>query len=199
MYSGSGRLFILNLRFLEKHSWSLPEIVRRPRSCSWCRRCRRCPPPQRRDHSKGPWCGATLISPVQDLSVAMKLCTPAIAWHNRERVASVDFQPRQWPEPEESGVKRVRVASGGDDHHVVVSKMSPTLLLLDFVDPGVSLWRRSGRWGRTRRARPCSGRCATSAGTRTRSTPSGGPQTGRSWPRRTQVREGCFLRCPTGD
>ncbi len=50
----------------------------------------------------------------------MKLCTPAIAWHNRERVSSVDFQPRPWPVPPAGQPDLIRVASGGDDHHVVI-------------------------------------------------------------------------------
>jgi len=44
----------------------------------------------------------------------MKAYTPAISWHNRERVASADFQPVPYPGGE------ARLATGGDDKHVVV-------------------------------------------------------------------------------
>jgi hypothetical protein len=45
----------------------------------------------------------------------MKVYTPLIAWHNRERVSSADFQPVPYPDGQS------RLATGGDDKHVVVS------------------------------------------------------------------------------
>ena len=45
----------------------------------------------------------------------MKVYTPLIAWHNRERVSSVDFQPVAYPKGQP------RLATAGDDKHVVVS------------------------------------------------------------------------------
>jgi len=50
----------------------------------------------------------------------MKVSTPGVAWHNRERVASVDFQPQAWPVLADK--EAVRLATGGDDKHVVVRK-----------------------------------------------------------------------------
>jgi len=60
----------------------------------------------------------------------MKVVTPAVAWHDRQRVAAIDFQPCPWPLPSEDMHKKVvegqrreksiRVATGGDDKHVVV-------------------------------------------------------------------------------
>eukprot|EP00095_Tigriopus_kingsejongensis_P003471 maker-scaffold13_size735724-snap-gene-6.28 protein:Tk03471 transcript:maker-scaffold13_size735724-snap-gene-6.28-mRNA-1 annotation:"GI20194" len=47
----------------------------------------------------------------------MKTLTPAMAWHNRDRVSSLDWQPR--PQPEDR-LERPRLATGGDDHHVVI-------------------------------------------------------------------------------
>lgn len=48
----------------------------------------------------------------------MHVLTPSISWHNRDRIASVDFQPVSWPPLG----NRLRLASAGDDHHVVVSR-----------------------------------------------------------------------------
>ena len=48
----------------------------------------------------------------------MKVQTPQIAWHNRDRVSSVSIQPCSHPKP----LKEFsRIATGGDDSHVVVS------------------------------------------------------------------------------
>ena len=58
----------------------------------------------------------------------MKVCTPLIAWHNRERVSSADFQPVPYPDGGS------RLATGGDDKHVVVSSFLITLnLVLVFI------------------------------------------------------------------
>ena len=47
----------------------------------------------------------------------MKVQTPQIAWHNRDRVSSVSIQPYSHPKP----LKEFsRIATGGDDTHVVV-------------------------------------------------------------------------------
>ena len=51
----------------------------------------------------------------QDDDIAMKVHTPLIAWHNRERVSSADFQPVAYPDG------KSRLATGGDDKHVIVS------------------------------------------------------------------------------
>ena len=45
----------------------------------------------------------------------MKVHTPLIAWHNRERVSSADFQPVPYPNGQ------CRLATAGDDKHVIVS------------------------------------------------------------------------------
>ena len=51
----------------------------------------------------------------------MKVSTPAISWHNRERISSVDFQPTCYPTPSKETSRCVsRLASGGDDKHVVI-------------------------------------------------------------------------------
>ena len=47
--------------------------------------------------------------------IKMKVYTPLIAWHNRDRVSSVDFQPVAYPKGQP------RLATAGDDKHVVVS------------------------------------------------------------------------------
>ena len=49
----------------------------------------------------------------------MKVQTPQIAWHNRDRVSSVSIQPFAYPTPLKEG--GTRIATGGDDTHVVVS------------------------------------------------------------------------------
>ena len=51
----------------------------------------------------------------------MKVQTPQIAWHNRDRVSSVSIQPFAYPTPTKEG--GTRIATGGDDTHVVVSDM----------------------------------------------------------------------------
>jgi len=48
----------------------------------------------------------------------MKVETPQIAWHNRDRVTSVSIQPKPYPNPTRSG--GCRIATGGDDSHVVI-------------------------------------------------------------------------------
>ena len=50
----------------------------------------------------------------------MKVQTPQIAWHNRDRVSSVSIQPFAYPTPLKEG--GTRIATGGDDTHVVVSE-----------------------------------------------------------------------------
>lgn len=49
----------------------------------------------------------------------MKVETPQIAWHNRDRVSSISIQPQPHPKPTKEG--GTRIATGGDDTHVVVS------------------------------------------------------------------------------
>ena len=49
----------------------------------------------------------------------MKVQTPQIAWHNRDRVSSVSIQPFAYPTPTKEG--GTRIATCGDDCHVVVS------------------------------------------------------------------------------
>ena len=49
----------------------------------------------------------------------MKVFTPLIAWHNRDRVSAIDFQPVPHPRPTKDG--GTRIATGGDDNHVIVS------------------------------------------------------------------------------
>lgn len=56
--------------------------------------------------------GALLPSAI---SQTMKVETPQISWHNRDRIAGIDFQPKPYPND------KIRLASGGDDKHVVVS------------------------------------------------------------------------------
>ena len=51
--------------------------------------------------------------------VTMKVFTPLIAWHNRDRVSAIDFQPLSHPRPTKDG--GTRIATGGDDNHVIVS------------------------------------------------------------------------------
>jgi len=48
----------------------------------------------------------------------MKVETPSIAWHNRDRVSSIDFQPKPHPKPTQNG--GTRIATGGDDNHVII-------------------------------------------------------------------------------
>ena len=50
----------------------------------------------------------------------MKVSTPAISWHNRERISSVDFQPICFPSQTDKSRSINRLASGGDDKHVVI-------------------------------------------------------------------------------
>ena len=50
----------------------------------------------------------------------MKVSTPAISWHNRERISSVDFQPICFPSQTDKSRSVNRLASGGDDKHVVI-------------------------------------------------------------------------------
>jgi len=50
----------------------------------------------------------------------MKVSTPAISWHNRERISSVDFQPICFPSQTDNSRSVNRLASGGDDKHVVI-------------------------------------------------------------------------------
>ena len=51
--------------------------------------------------------------------LTMKVFTPLIAWHNRDRVSAIDFQPVPHPRPTKDG--GTRIATGGDDNHVIVS------------------------------------------------------------------------------
>jgi len=48
----------------------------------------------------------------------MKVQTPQIAWHNRDRVSSVSIQPFAYPTPTKEG--GTRIATSGDDCHVVI-------------------------------------------------------------------------------
>jgi len=48
----------------------------------------------------------------------MKVQTPQIAWHNRDRVSSVSIQPFPYPTPTKEG--GTRIATSGDDCHVVI-------------------------------------------------------------------------------
>ena len=50
----------------------------------------------------------------------MKVSTPAISWHNRERISSVEFQPICFPSQTDNSRSVNRLASGGDDKHVVI-------------------------------------------------------------------------------
>ena len=54
----------------------------------------------------------------------MKVSTPSICWHSKKRVSSVDFQPTPFPsvKSSSSGQERVRLASAGDDEHVLVRR-----------------------------------------------------------------------------
>ena len=54
----------------------------------------------------------------------MKVSTPAISWHNRERISSVDFQPICYPVPKDPSRCLSRLASAGDDKHVVIWDLS---------------------------------------------------------------------------
>ena len=49
----------------------------------------------------------------------MKVWTPPIAWHNRDRVSTIDFQLVPYPKSTKDG--GTRIATGGDDNHVIVS------------------------------------------------------------------------------
>lgn len=57
----------------------------------------------------------------------MKVETPQIAWHNRDRVSTISIQPQPHPRPTKDG--GTRIATGGDDTHVVVSKFSKRFVL----------------------------------------------------------------------
>jgi len=48
----------------------------------------------------------------------MKVWTPPIAWHNRDRVSTIDFQPVPYPKSTKDG--GTRIATGGDDNHVII-------------------------------------------------------------------------------
>jgi hypothetical protein len=75
---------------------------------------------------------------VSEQDLAMRVITPAISWHDRHRVSAVDFQPAPWPDASaaqtspsstastQSSVSKVqrRMASAGDDHHVVVQHLA---------------------------------------------------------------------------
>ena len=50
----------------------------------------------------------------------MKVSTPAISWHNRDRISSVDFQPVCYPATKDNARPIQRLASSGDDKHVVI-------------------------------------------------------------------------------
>jgi len=53
----------------------------------------------------------------------MRVATPTVSWHNRERVASVDFQPTAYPSQTPNGTKSgypTRLATAGDDKHVLI-------------------------------------------------------------------------------
>ena len=63
----------------------------------------------------------------------MRVLMPGISWHNRERISSVDFQPVSYP-PGKTG-KKTRLASAGDDHHVVVSRNACCKRRLQIVNP----------------------------------------------------------------
>lgn len=52
----------------------------------------------------------------------MKVCTPLISWHNRERVSAIDFQPTAHPKATKDG--GTRLATGGDDNHVVIWELT---------------------------------------------------------------------------
>ena len=57
----------------------------------------------------------------------MKVSTPAISWHNRERISSIDFQPICYPAVSKDNSRSVcRLASGGDDKHVVIWDLNGT-------------------------------------------------------------------------
>ena len=58
----------------------------------------------------------------------MKVWTPLIAWHNRDRVSAIDFQPFPHPKPTKDG--GTRIATGGDDKHVIVSILNKKKLTL---------------------------------------------------------------------
>ena len=52
----------------------------------------------------------------------MRVSTPTISWHNRERVSSLDFQPAPFPGPTPGAqTGSTRLATAGDDKHVIVS------------------------------------------------------------------------------
>lgn len=53
----------------------------------------------------------------------MKVSTPPISWHNRERISSADFQPVCYPSNENQR-SVTRLATGGDDKHVVIWDIS---------------------------------------------------------------------------
>lgn len=53
----------------------------------------------------------------------MRVATPTVSWHNRERVSSVDFQPVPYPCQTPNGTKSgypTRLATAGDDKHVLI-------------------------------------------------------------------------------
>jgi len=58
----------------------------------------------------------------------MKVSTPTISWHNRERVSSVDFQPVAHPRPTSGAAPGsgfdCRMATAGDDKHVVIWELT---------------------------------------------------------------------------
>ena len=73
----------------------------------------------------------------------MKVCTPGIAWHDRQRVSAIDFQPGH-DGGEEEGL--VRLATAGHDNHVVVSgscDLSLSVNLLLTLGLFVQIWRLS--------------------------------------------------------
>merc|ERR1711962_1779591 len=62
----------------------------------------------------------------------MRVATPTVSWHNRERVASVDFQPVAYPSQTPNGTKSgypTRLATAGDDKHVLVRTLVKLFIL----------------------------------------------------------------------
>jgi len=57
----------------------------------------------------------------------MRVATPTVSWHNRERVSSLDFQPVAYPCQTPNGTKSgypTRLATAGDDKHVLIWELT---------------------------------------------------------------------------
>ena len=130
-----------------------------------------------------------VVFQVVALHQIMKVETPSIAWHNRDRVSSIDFQPKAHPKPTQNG--GTRIATGGDDNHVIVrnsrfsrqiAKRQMFILTLEF------LIFRFGNLLRMTVGKLSLNVCVTSPDIKTVSMQFVGLQTAKSWLQQIPVR-----------